>query len=447
MSRTRGRAAHEFPRGCRGVVLRAPCGVFALLLATVMVMAGARAAGGSEDASREVKVRGGRATIHDRSSIRAVRSRSHTAYVTLVSGGSASTIGYAIGALALAESIASGDPLRRRIALVTPDTLPDAKLVLLESGMWDVVEISPPNWKRLQLEFNLSGVQPGKDRAARMKKIGTFTKLRIFDQHVKELAKLQSFLFVDADAFVRNADELAAEVFDRPGHLSQGKFPIAAVQNIPIPRCALVPRADKEGDEQNQSGGGQTREVCFSNEKEFNTGVLHVIPGPALYGGLGGLALYDKIFRSPQAPHLPWDTWDTDQAVLNSLLLEYYDKVTTLPYRLNTLMCCAQQDERLREAAGKAVIAHFSVSPWLKPWEMMRYKLLVKLGRKSVEGDYLPLNVVPWFLEHSVLYAVYMEWHALAVRGMRRLGVSGIAAVEGYLLRDRDFLDDFVSAD
>lgn len=379
-------------------------------------------------------------------------TRTATAYVTLVSGASPSTMGYAIGALALAESIESEDPERKRIALVTPDTLPSARLILEESGMWDVVEVLSPDWKSLKLEFNLAGVKPDKEAVARMKKIGTFTKLRIFDQNVAALATLQSFLFIDADAFVRSPGELAAVVFNKTKYLSPNAFPIAAVQNIPIPRCAMVPQQRVEGDlnlkeeEEEEGHTSHGREVCFSNEKEFNTGVLHVVPGPKLYGGSGGLALYDKIFRSAQSPHLPWDTWDTDQAALNSLLVEFYDRVTTLPYRLNTLMCCAQQDPRLAEAAGKAVVAHFSVSPWLKPWEMMRYELLVKLGRRSVKDDYLPLNVVPWFLEHSVLHAVYREWHALAVRGMRRLGAAGVAAVEGYMLRARDFLDDFVSS-
>ena len=92
-----------------------------------------------------------------------------TAYVTLVSGASQSAIGYAIGALALAESINLRDPLRKRIVLVTPDTHPSAVLVLRESRMWDVVEIDPPNWKELQLEFNIANSSHGKEMASRMK--------------------------------------------------------------------------------------------------------------------------------------------------------------------------------------------------------------------------------------------------------------------------------------
>ena len=101
-------------------------------------------------------------------------------------------------------------------------------------------------------------------------------------------------------------------------------------------------------------------EVCFSKIKEFNTGVMKIKPGPELYSGL---AIYDRLFRSSDSPDLPWGSWDTDQAVLNDILASAYDRITTLSYTLNTIMCCAQQDPRLTDADARAVVAHFSVSP------------------------------------------------------------------------------------
>ena len=341
-----------------------------------------------------------------------------TAYVTIVSGTLSSTMGYVIGALALAESIALADPDRRRLCLVTANTLPAARDLLKSSGLWEIVEL-PPFYN----SFNAAAAKEAEITSADTdvaRRSLTFTKLCLFDRHLRQLSDLFMFLFIDADAFVRQPFELK-RVFDERTSASQNFYPIAAARSIAFTpeRCVI------------DSNGAKR---CFSEEREFNTGVLFVVPGKALYDELGILDnLYELGDERRGAHH-----WKTDQAALNELL--NYTLVTTLDAKYNTLMCCSFYDTRIRDAAQRAYVAHFSLSAPFKPWEMMRYEALVKLGVKTVL-DYKRVGVtVPWFLEESVLHAVYNEWKGHVVKALNKLGKQ-VGVVERYMLRERDFLD------
>ena len=360
-----------------------------------------------------------------------------TAYVTLVSGSSISTMGYVIGALALGESLANADPGRRRLCMVTPETYPSAKAVLVSSGLWEVFEADAP--KRLRstddtaTDDTATDDTPTDDNPTDAQKLAhTFTKLRIFDSRVDTLAQLDIFVFIDADAFVRqnqnhprddNDDDnrsthKIASLFERD-QTDASSYPIAAAQNIPLPRCVTF------------AGG---TEKCYSTTTEFNTGVLRIVPGPTLYKEL---RIYDMLYRDATSFNLPWEKWSTDQAVLNELL--DFETVRTLHVRYNTLICCSFYDTRLIDAASNAVIAHFSLSTMFKPWEFMRYERIVMAGERTT-AEYISAGVVaPFHLPESIHHDVYMEWKNFAEAGMLKLGDEELKMVEAYILREKDY--------
>ena len=356
-----------------------------------------------------------------------------TAYVTLVSGSSISTMGYVIGALALGESLANADPGRRRLCMVTPETHPSAKAVLVSSGLWEVFEADAP--KRLRsTDDTATDDNATDDNPTDAQKLAhTFTKLRIFDSRVHTLAQLDIFVFIDADAFVRQNQNHPRDDNDDDDDRSTHKivslferdqtdaslYPIAAAQNIPLPRCVTF---------------ADGTEKCYSTTTEFNTGVLRIVPGPTLYKEL---RIYDMLYRDETSFNLPWEKWSTDQAVLNELL--DFETVRTLHVRYNTLICCSFYDTRLIDAASNAVIAHFSLSTMFKPWEFMRYERIVMTGERTT-AEYISAGVVaPFHLPESIHHDVYVEWKNFAEAGMLKLGDEELKMVEAYILREKDY--------
>ena len=342
----------------------------------------------------------------------------------MVSGSSPATMGYVLGALALAESLAISDPHRRRLCMVTSTIHPDALAVLINNGMWELIQIediqTPPTTTKTNHNNEINTLLT-------TRKSSTFTKLRILDPNTLILPTLDMFLFIDADAYVRLSNTKTKlkqlfEPFDQNNSAAiASMYPISAAQNIPFPRCITT----KEG-----------KEKCFSKEYEFNTGVLRIIPSEKLTS----LQIFDILFHDANGPDTSqqlqgWNTWDTDQAILNDVL--NYTLVTTLSSELNSLMCCSFYDTRLKTVAEKAVVVHFSVSAPFKPWEMMRYEAMIKMGMKTIE-DY---TFVPWFLENSIFFDVYIEWRNFATQGMKRLDGLNKRKMELYMMREKDFLN------
>ena len=108
----------------------------------------------------------------------------------MVSGSSKSTMGYVLGALALAESLAIADPHRRRLCMVTSTIHPDALAVLINNGMWEIIQIediqTPPSINHNN-EINT---------LLTTRKSSTFTKLRILDPNTSILSTLDMFFYL-----------------------------------------------------------------------------------------------------------------------------------------------------------------------------------------------------------------------------------------------------------
>jgi len=339
-------------------------------------------------------------------------------------------MGYAIGVLALGESLVNADPGRRRLCMVTRETHPSAKAVLKSSGLWELFEVDvPPNMAML----TTSNTTALTDSADVRKLAGTFTKLKIFDSKVHILANLDMFVFIDADAFVRHRNKRNSNrnnrndstactneivsLFDIDLAATNDPFySISAAQNIPVPRCVFI----------DAGFYGFFKQVCFSKQYEFNTGVLRIIPGKT------ASSIYDMLYRDPSAIDLPWGEWNTDQAVLNELL--DYQQVTTLNRKFNSLICCSFYDPQLIDVANKAVIAHFSLSALFKPWMMLMYERRVQLGEKTIE-DYANEGVArPFHVPDSIHHDVYLEWKQFAENGMLRLNVDERVTVDNFLI-------------
>ena len=340
-----------------------------------------------------------------------------TAYVTLVSGDSENTLGYAIGALALGQSLAVTDPGRRRLCMVLPTTLAAARGILERSSLWEVFEVDSSS------VGGVGGVRgsitAAEERAAgsgstvreEFKHAATWAKLHVFDPTLVQLAELRAFIFVDADAFVRGPG--LGHLFGNEDDASAAAVsPMSAVQNVATPRCADA-------------------DHCFSKEREFNTGVMRLRPGPDLYDGLAVNRKLSQVSAQRKA------SWNTDQDALNDVLAGKYDAITTLDRRYNTLMCCSQTDERLRALAESAVVAHFSVSTMYKPWEMFRYDAQMQLGQRTAD-DFARRNIMLHSDQHSVFHAVYTEWKAMLARAVAKLGADDFERVQRHVLRDVD---------
>ena len=62
---------------------------------------------------------------------------------------------------------------------------------------------------------------------------------------------------------------------------------------------------------------------------------------------------------------------------------------------------------------------------------------MIKMGMKTIE-DY---TFVPWFLENSIFFDVYIEWRNFATQGMKRLDGLNKRKMELYMMREKDFLN------
>lgn len=319
--------------------------------------------------------------------------KSRTAYVTLVTGDGQRAVGYGVGALALGESLVATDPGRDRIALVTHKTSPIVKRMLEGSGLWRLVEVDALPCGAESTEITAEG-----GIAAQRKPDARCSKFRLFDPAVQELAALERFVFIDADAYVKPESEGMGRLFNYATvpRLSSRAVPFLAVRD-----CPVWPDLDGYAVDSCNIPDGTIVRGGFMRPPEFNTGMIVADPCPQLY----------RHNILDLATH--WNqTWRHDQDALNALMKDQYADIATLGTEYNTLYCCLSSAVLMEQRATTARLVHFSVQYNLKPWIVYKYELM-----ESDEGN----EMGRWYDPAHPYHQTYEEWKRLLLTSLVRV--------------------------
>jgi hypothetical protein len=282
------------------------------------------------------------------------------AYVTLVTGHS----GYAIGALALGASLENAGSKARRICLITESTSAETIDVLIASGLWDIAVVAD--------------LPCSADADARC------NKLALFKRPLDVLASLKRYIFLDADAYVReNLDHLFTT------QALEG-WPLVGARNCPLWPSKSGVVVDPCSAHAMPSTKQELREESISLDPDnFNSGMMLIDP---LLASKTDVLKYVK----------PWNqTWDGDQDPLNEL----FGNSPRLGIEFNTLMCCADLPA-LGERAFNAKVVHFSLKK-MKPWDVYKFEAHIESEQVDPNGA---IPAFRWWSKGHPFNRLYSEW-------------------------------------
>ena len=253
------------------------------------------------------------------------------AYITLVTGDN----GYAMGALALGASLHQAGSVARRFCIVTPSTSSDALKIIIASGLWEIIHT--------------------KDLKCSKKHDIRCNKLSLFDGRLDMIQSLKRYIFIDADAYVKeNLDHLFWK-FDNN--------PLVGARNCPLHKLSNGTVVDACNPNLPKNVIKEIIDEAISlDPTNFNSGLMLI--DPKLVGPYAILS-YTGAWNS---------SWEGDQDPLN----EIFADCPMLPPAYNTLMCCQDLPE-LQRRARAAKMVHFSLKK-MKPWDIYRVDMGIKGG-------------------------------------------------------------------
>ena len=280
------------------------------------------------------------------------------AYITLVTGDN----GYAMGALALGASLHQAGSVARRFCIVTPSTSSESLKLIVASGLWEIVHT--------------------KDLRCSKKHDIRCNKLSLFDGRLDMIQSLKRYIFIDADAYVKeNLDHLFWK-FDNN--------PLVGARNCPLHKLSNGTVVDACNPNLPKNVIKEIIDEAISlDPTNFNSGLMLI--DPKLVGPYAILS-YTGAWNS---------SWEGDQDPLN----EIFADCPMLPPAYNTLMCCQDLPE-LQRRARAAKMVHFSLKK-MKPWDIYRVDMEIKGGDFDIEDTY-PIS--RWWEVSHPFHEVYVEW-------------------------------------